>query len=205
MVRARSLTHLQSIAVLGLLRRLFKRNKFLIITPLSTVPNWLREFQRFAPDMDAVVFGGSEESRSVCLKYDLKHRHSFEVVITSFEVATNNISKLTPIEWDALIVDEGHRLKSREALGTRMISQLEAEWRVILTGTPIQNCPDELINLLQFLRVPEVVSARNKEALAAKFALENLRNPDVLAEMHALVRPRMLRRVKVSVRICERL
>ncbi len=69
----------QSISVLGLLRSKFRRDKFLVIAPLSTVPNWLREFQRFAPDMDVVVFGGNEESRTVCLQHDLKYEHAFEV------------------------------------------------------------------------------------------------------------------------------
>ncbi len=120
------------------------------------------------------------------------------MVITSFEVATKNIAKLKAFEWDAVVVDEGHRLKTIEALGTRMISQLRSEWRVILTGTPIQNRPEELINLLHFLRVPEVVTAR-KDEMAERYALEKLRDPAVLAELHALVRPRMLRRVKVRV------
>lgn len=184
----------QTIGVLNVLQRLFLRRRFLVVAPLTTLSNWVREVNRFLPGCDVFVVSGSEESRNLCYEKDMEHG-AFDVVVTSYEVAMNNI-QLFDFAWDAMILDEGHRIKNVNSLATQKLRQLKADWIVILTGTPVQNNPEELTNMLYFLKMKGLDTPAR---LAEKFSMENLKKPEVVNELHSLVRPRLLRRVKEDI------
>lgn len=110
----------QTIAFFAHLYGMGVTGPFIVVAPLSTVPNWQREFKRFAPTIPTVLYHGSKEERraireEVGFERKIKHKadKKFPVVITSFEVAMNDSAKLQNLKWKYMVVDEGQRLKNK--------------------------------------------------------------------------------------------
>ena len=116
----------------------------LVVAPLSTLQNWERELEKWCSDLHCVVLTGSASARDVCKDAEFDKTRRFHVCITSYETASSEKSALKSIgAWSCLIVDEGHRLKSGSAGRLfRELHDLDSAFRVLLTGTPLQNSLD---------------------------------------------------------------
>jgi len=130
---------------------------------LSTTGNWEREFSKWAPDLYFVTLTGNSCSREVIKHFELSfskrsggRRPPTHVVITSYEILILEKAFLSSIAWEAIIVDEGQRLKNQESKLFRDLSDFNSQFRLLLTGTPLQNNLKELFTLLSFLEPDEV-------------------------------------------------
>lgn len=124
---------------------------FLVVAPLATLPNWVREFEKWLPNHEVVRYHGPD--REALLKGPLQPRlrksPSFPFIVTSYEVSIRDQAKLEKLcEFSYIIVDEGHRLKNHRCTLLRSLKRLKAANRLLLTGTPIQNTLDEVSILL---------------------------------------------------------
>ncbi|KAF2020910.1 hypothetical protein BU24DRAFT_10762 [Aaosphaeria arxii CBS 175.79] len=170
---------------------------FLIVVPNSTVPNWRREIKQWVPSLRVVAYFGSSTAREMAYKYELYPHGTKElrahVVVTSYEAASDDSSRkiLRGINWAGLIVDEGQRLKNDKSQLYGALTSAKAPFRLLLTGTPLQNNARELFNLLQFL--DETINAAELEEKYSEMTSENIR------ELHDQIRPFILRRTKVQV------
>ena len=186
---------------------------FLVVVPNSTCPNWRREIRKWVPSLRAVTYFGSEKARRLTHDFELfpkedeierkdsKSKRSeapkdikAHIVITSYEsIVEDKVRKsLQRVPWAGLIVDEGQRLKSDKTQMYDVLSKLKIAFRILLTGTPLQNNARELFNLLQFLDPKKI----NASAMEAKY--ETL-TQETLPELHELIRPFFLRRTKAQV------
>ena len=145
------------------------RGPFLITAPLSTIINWERELEDWSPDFYVVNYTGQRDSRMVIreneFSYDsmavrggakasrLKKKATvkFNVLLTSYELINIDSALLASIDWKILVVDEAHRLKSNQSLFFRTLNNYNVNYKLLLTGTPLQNNLEELFNLLNFL------------------------------------------------------
>jgi ATP-dependent DNA helicase len=90
--------------VIGLLSHLWEmrvRGPFLVVAPLSTIGNWVKEFQRFAPSVPVLLYHGSKEERAVLRRKHMKSKSGAQgmpVVVTSFEVAMNDVRSVQPLQ-----------------------------------------------------------------------------------------------------------
>ena len=88
---------------------------FLVVVPLSTVPNWIREFRKWIPNLNAVVYVGDTKSREVIREFEFVNRRrsdrefKFEALITTYELVLKDSDILSQIRWNFLVVDEAHR------------------------------------------------------------------------------------------------
>lgn len=88
---------------------------FLVVVPLSTVPNWIREFRKWIPNLNAVVYVGDTKSREVIRQFEFNNRRrsdrefKFEALITTYELVLKDSDILSQIRWNFLVVDEAHR------------------------------------------------------------------------------------------------
>jgi len=170
---------------------------FLVVVPNSTCANWRREIKQWVPTLRVVTFFGSSAARDMASKYEMFPEGSKElrahIVVTSYEASVDDSAKrlMKRINWAGLIVDEGQRLKNDKSLLYNALNAVRAPFRVLLTGTPLQNNARELFNLIQFL--DDTVKAAELEEKYAEMSTENIR------ELHDQIRPYILRRTKVQV------
>jgi SWI/SNF-related matrix-associated actin-dependent regulator of chromatin subfamily A member 5 len=194
---------IQSIAFLSYLKQYKKKNgNFIIAVPKSTMPNWCKELKLWCPSMNVVVLNPVKEEREETLKKIAKHK--FEVVVTSYEGINICIQKLKKIKWECLIIDEAHRIKNENALLSKNVRALESKFRLLVTGTPLQNNLHELWALLNFL-LPDLFSS--SEDFDQWFGLGNEgnedyqeeRNAEIVQQLHKILKPFLLRRTKNEV------
>ncbi|XP_068621168.1 chromodomain-helicase-DNA-binding protein 7 isoform X2 [Battus philenor] len=192
-----SLTFVNSVWEYGI------RGPFLIIAPLSTIPNWQREFEAWT-DMNVVVYHGSQQSKSMIHEYEfyyktekgeqIKEITKFNVLITTFEIIVTDFQELKSFNWRICVIDEAHRLKNRNCKLLEGLRQLHLEHRVLLSGTPLQNNVNELFSLLNFLEPSQFSSS---DAFLNEFG--QLKTESEVLKLQALLKPMMLRRLKEDV------
>lgn len=188
---------IQVIAFLAMMAHDHNCFPFLVVVPNSTCPNWRREIKQWAPSLRVVAYYGSAMARQMASDYELfpeksKNLHC-HVVVTSYEAVQDESSRrfFKSIPWQGLIVDEGQRLKNDQSLLHTTLSALKIPFRMLLTGTPLQNNARELFNLLQFLE-----DAINAEQMEQEYS--NMTNVNI-SKLHDLIRPYILRRTKAQV------
>ena len=188
---------IQIVALMATLQERYSCWPFLVVVPNSTCANWRREIKTWAPGLRVVTYFGSAKARELAYKYELFPENPGDlrchVVVTSYDAAQDEACQrvFKKINWAALIVDEGQRLKNDKNILYHALSQLKLPFKILLTGTPLQNNQRELFNLLQFL--DDKISADALEAKYTDITKENV------SELHDLLRPFFLRRTKAQV------
>uniref|UniRef100_A0A8C6YNZ3 Proliferation-associated SNF2-like protein n=1 Tax=Nothoprocta perdicaria TaxID=30464 RepID=A0A8C6YNZ3_NOTPE len=149
---------IQCIATIALMVERGVPGPFLVCGPLSTLPNWMSEFKRFTPEIPIMLYHGAQQERRKLVRKIHGRQGSLQihpVVITSFEIAMRDRNALQNCFWKYLIVDEGHRIKNMNCRLIRELKRFNADNKLLLTGTPLQNNLAELWSLLNFL-LPDV-------------------------------------------------
>ncbi|XP_006811814.1 lymphocyte-specific helicase [Saccoglossus kowalevskii] len=202
----------QCIALFAHLVNMGVTGPFLVCAPLSTLPNWVSEFQRFTPKVPIVLYHGSITERE-SLRRSIRRKHgnkqSHPVVITSYEIVMRDRKYLQGHEWKYIIVDEGHRIKNLNCVLIRELKQYKSANRILLTGTPLQNNLSELWSMLNFL-LPDVFndlasfeSWFDLQSLSEKGGDEALvareQEKNILSMLHQILSPFLLRRLKTDV------
>ncbi|KAF4550351.1 Chromatin remodeling factor mit1-like protein [Elsinoe fawcettii] len=188
---------IQIIAFLATLVSEHNTFPFLVVVPNATCANWRREIKHWAPSLKVVAWFGLQAARDMSSRYELFPKGAKElkahIVVTSYDAAADEGNKrfFRNVPWQALIVDEGQRLKSDKTILYNALLSLKVPFRILLTGTPLQNNARELFNLLQFLD-------ENHNAAQLEAEYENLDNEKV-AKLHDMIRPFFLRRTKAQV------
>ncbi|XP_052612636.1 chromodomain-helicase-DNA-binding protein 3 isoform X1 [Peromyscus californicus insignis] len=188
------------------------KGPFLVSAPLSTIINWEREFQMWAPKFYVVTYTGDKDSRAIirenefsfednaikggkkAFKMKREAQVKFHVLLTSYELITIDQAALGSIRWACLVVDEAHRLKNNQSKFFRVLNGYKIDHKLLLTGTPLQNNLEELFHLLNFL-TPERFN--NLEGFLEEFA--DISKEDQIKKLHDLLGPHMLRRLKADV------
>lgn len=185
-----------------------KRNHgpFLIIVPLSTMSNWVLEFERWAPSVIKIAYKGSVDMRRT-LQSQIKGT-KFNVLLTTYEYVIKDKSVLAKIKWNYCIIDEGHRMKNHHCKLTQVLNtHYMVPHRLLLTGTPLQNKLPELWALLNFL-LPSIFKCCNtfEQWFNAPFAttgekveLNEEETILIIRRLHKVLRPFLLRRLKKEV------
>uniref|UniRef100_A0A6P4FFM2 Chromodomain-helicase-DNA-binding protein Mi-2 homolog n=1 Tax=Drosophila rhopaloa TaxID=1041015 RepID=A0A6P4FFM2_DRORH len=177
------------------------RGPFLIAVPLSTLLNWERELELWAPDLYCLTYTGNKASRAVIRINELSFekgsntRCKFHVLLTSYELITLDAQYLQKVEWTALVVDEAHRLKNDKSQFFRILNRYQSiNYKLLLTGTPLQNNLQELFHLLNFLSPDKF-----KDLQAFQHEFTDISREEQIKRMHEMLEPHMLRRLKADV------
>lgn len=187
---------LQTISFLGYLRHIMgTTGPHLITVPKSTLDNWKREFTRWTPEVNVLVLQGAKEDRQKLIQERLKDEQ-FDVCITSYEMILREKSHLKQFAWEYIIIDEAHRIKNEESSLAQVIRLFNSRNRLLITGTPLQNNLHELWALLNFL-LPDVFG--DSDAFDQWFSGQDRDQDTVVQQLHRVLRPFLLRRVKADV------
>ncbi|KAJ5494397.1 SNF2-related protein [Penicillium fimorum] len=188
----------QTVAFINWMRHVRRQQgPFIVIVPLSTMPAWADTFDHWTPDLNYVVYNGSEKARSVLRDYELMvdgnpKRPKFHVLLTTYEYAMNDSPFLGQFKWQFMGVDEAHRLKNRDSQLYVKLFEWKCQARLLITGTPIQNNLAELSALMDFLN-PGLIEVDVDMDLNSEAASQKL------AELTNAIQPYMLRRTKSKV------
>lgn len=197
----------QCIGFLAFLRERGVLGPFLIVAPLSTLPNWVCEIRRFAPSLPVLLYHGTPQERTALRREHLpspsgrSHDTAVSVIVTSYELAMRDARFLAPISWKYLTIDEGHRLKNLNCRLIRELKGYNSANRLLLTGTPFHNNLTELWSLLNFL-LPHIFSDLHDFLSWFDIDVELTKEADraeMLGHLHAILKPLLLRRLKSDV------
>ncbi|XP_022650528.1 probable global transcription activator SNF2L2 [Varroa jacobsoni] len=200
----------KTIQTISMITYLMEKKKvngpYLVIVPLSTLSNWILEFDRWAPSVVKVAYKGSPNLRR-SLQSQLRNS-KFNVLLTTYEYVIKDKATLSKIKWKYMIIDEGHRMKNHHCKLTQVLNtHYTAPHRLLLTGTPLQNKLPELWALLNFL-LPSIFKCCNtfEQWFNAPFAttgekveLNEEETILIIRRLHKVLRPFLLRRLKKEV------
>ncbi|KAH0849863.1 hypothetical protein HID58_096019 [Brassica napus] len=153
---------------------------------------WMNEIRRFCPVLRAVKFLGNPEERRH-IRDDLLVAGKFDICVTSFEMAIKERQHCLAL----YIIDEAHRIKNENSLLSKTMRIFSTNYRLLITGTPLQNNLHELWALLNFL-LPEIFSSAETFDEWFQISGENDQQ-EVVQQLHKVLRPFLLRRLKSDV------
>ena len=199
----------QTISLWASLRERGVGGQWIVIAPKSVVGNWVREMKSWCGCIRSVRLPGTREERREAVEF-MKGKaagkggevvYDWDVCVTSYEAVLKESSFLRKIPWSYVVIDEAHRIKNENSMLSRMVRCLDAEHRLLITGTPLQNNLHELWSLLNFL-LPTVFS--DSDLFDSWFSLsssagESDKTDNVVKRLHAMLKPFMIRRVKKDV------
>ncbi len=182
---------------------------YLVIVPLSTLTNWVNEFAKWAPSVSVLVYKGAPPVRKA-LNRRLVAR-DWQVLLTTYEYIIKEKGTLGKIKWIHMIIDEGHRMKNAGSkLALTLTKEYTTRYRLLLTGTPLQNNLPELWALLNFV-LPKIFNSvksfdewfntpfANAGAQEDSMRLNEEEQLLVIKRLHKVLRPFLLRRLKKDV------
>lgn len=170
----------------------------LIVAPASLIANWKAEIQRFAPSLHVLVAHSSENDIDLADPHELDAAlGGIEVVITTYGVVTRT-EALRRRRWRIIVLDEAQAIKNPGARQTRAVKELQADGRVALTGTPVENRLGDLWSLFDFLNPGLLGSAQQFGRVAKRLARDADQS---YAPLRQLVQPYILRRLKTDKRV----
>lgn len=183
-----------------------QKDPFLVVVPLSTFSNWQSEFTRWSPSIRVLPYRGDPSFRKELKKESPAGR--YDVLLTTFEYIIKDRSFLSKTNWLYTIVDEGHRMKnSSSKLCTVMNTHYKSKYRLLLTGTPLQNSLPELWSLLNFV-LPKIFCSGGSfddwfsaplTHIGEKIELTEEEELLIIKRLHKVLRPFLLRRLKKDV------
>jgi SNF2 family DNA or RNA helicase len=171
----------------------------LLVCPTSVVTNWEREVRRFAPALTTLTHQGPNRLRGAEF---VQAAQDVDMVLSSYAVVRRDVEMLQPVAWLGVILDEAQNIKNPAARQTQAVRQMRSDFRLALTGTPVENRLSELWSIMHFLN-PGYLGSR--QAFRQGFALPIERFGDEAAteRLKKLVGPFILRRVKTDPRVIQ--
>ncbi len=171
----------------------------LLIAPTSVVTNWEKEIRRFAPSLVSLIHQGASRLRGSAL---VEAARNVDVVLTSYAVMRQDAQVIQSIPWHDVILDEAQNIKNPDTKQTQSIRKLTADFRLALTGTPVENRLSELWSIMHFLN-PGYLG--NHQAFRNQFALpiERYSDQEAASRLKKMVGPFILRRVKTDPNVIQ--
>jgi superfamily II DNA or RNA helicase len=166
----------------------------LLVAPASLLANWAAELERFAPSLRALVAHPSALSAQELQALDASQLADVDLVITSYG-SLLRLPVLTRTRWQLLVLDEAQNIKNPAAQQTRAVKKLEAQARIALTGTPVENRLGDLWSIFDFINPGLLGTSKQFSAFTKRLAAQP-HNP--YGPLRELVRPYILRRLKTD-------
>lgn len=186
---------IQLIAFLLILKqREFLDAPVLLVCPTSVLGNWEREIRKFAPEFKVLMHHGDKRSHGAAFARKAK---TSTVVLTSYALAQRDLKDFDRVEWQGLVLDEAQNIKNPDAKQSKAVRQIDAQFRIALTGTPVENRLAELWSIMDFLN-PGYLGPKNFFQRRFATPIERYGDTASLKTLRSLVQPFILRRLKTD-------
>lgn len=182
----------KTVQTLGVLLDRAADGPALVVAPTSVGDNWVRESERFSPDLNPLLYRESDREQLV------KSADAGDLVIVSYQLLQRDAKRFTSRVWNTLVLDEAQFIKNAQTKTSQAIRKIDADWRIGLSGTPLENHLGELWSLFRTLS-PGLLGSW--ERFRSRFAepIERHKDDDARESLARLVRPFILRRTKNKV------
>jgi superfamily II DNA or RNA helicase len=166
----------------------------LLVCPTSVIGNWQREAAKFTPDLDVLVHHGNDRLRAGEFR---QHARQSALVVTSYTLLYKDYDDLSSLSWDLVILDEAQNVKNADTQQAIAASSLRSQFRIALTGTPVENSVGDLWSLMNFLN-PGLLGNRN--AFKERFfkPIQVFQDQEKVEQLKCLTNPFILRRLKTD-------
>lgn len=165
----------------------------LIVAPASVVPNWRNELAKFAPTLLVSILNDSLDRKAT-----IERAKAGDVVIITYAMLNIEQESLTAKEWNVVCLDEAHTIKNANTKMSKAAMRLQAQRKVMLTGTPLQNHLSELWNLFQFID-PGLLGSLENFKKKYIIPIEEDHDKERQTQLRKLIAPFLLRRTKAEV------
>lgn len=164
----------------------------LVVAPTSVCQNWMEEARRFTPTLKPIYFGPGDREKMV------QGLNGFDLLVCSYGLLHQEAELLGGVEWQTIVLDEAQAIKNRETMRSRAAMGLSGDFKMITTGTPIENHLGELWNLFNFIN-PGLLGS--SESFVKKYAapIHQRDNREAKMRLKRLIQPFILRRTKSAV------
>ncbi|MBE8167240.1 MAG: DEAD/DEAH box helicase, partial [Shewanella sp.] len=188
----------KTMQVISLLLLKPKTQPALLIAPTSVVGNWLKEIQKFAPELNAIIHHGGDRKQNDFAA----HIADYQLVISSYGLLRRDKALFKDINWSRIIIDEAQNVKNPSAQQTKALLSLSANSRIALTGTPVENRLMDLWSIFNFLNPGLLGSQANFKKI---FETPIQRDNDLVQNklLKNIVEPFILRRLKTDKSIIQ--
>mgnify|MGYP006284779625 CR=1 FL=1 len=166
----------------------------LVVCPTSVVSNWKREAKRFTPELPVIVHHGTDREKGEAFRTEARRR---ALVVSSYGLLHRDIDFLKEIPWAGVVLDEAQNIKNPETKRARAARSLEADYRLALTGTPVQNHVGDLWSIMEFLN-PGLLGRRSEFKRRFFFPIQSGTDPRAADRLRRITRPFILRREKTD-------
>lgn len=166
----------------------------LLVCPTTLVGNWLREARRFTPDLKVFVHHGAERPKGAAFKKAIAKQ---DLVITTYGLLPRDLDCLQALNWQGIVLDEAQGIKNAETRQSQSARSLKAQWRIALTGTPIENHIGDLWSLMDFLN-PGLLGSQAYFRLHFLQPIQAFSDPLTQQKLKARIEPFFLRRLKTD-------
>lgn len=182
----------KTVQALGVLIDRAAEGPALVVAPTSVGENWVRETQRFAPELNAMLYRDSDREALV------KSAGPGDLVVVSYQLLQRDAKRFASREWNTLVLDEAQFIKNSQTKTSQAIRKLEANWRLGLSGTPLENHLGELWSLFRTIS-PGLLGSWDRFRNRFADPIERHKDDDRRQSLARLVRPFILRRTKNNV------
>lgn len=184
----------KTIQVIALLKSIKDRNRCLVVCPASLVYNWSNEINKFDKSISCKIVAGLSEKREELIKYSNKD----DVLITSYDLLKRDIDYYKDIRFSIEIVDEAQYIKNINTLASKAVKAIDADYKIALTGTPIENKLSEIYSIFEYMMPGFFRSYKYfKETYESPIIKDE--DKDSEEDLNKLISPFILRRLKKDV------
>jgi len=184
----------QALAFIQRERRAGEERPVLLICPTSVINNWRRESKRFTPNLRVMVHHGNDRLKKRAF---LKEASKCAIAISSYAILQRDVDFLKEMKWAGVILDEAQNIKNPETKQSKAARALTSDYRIALTGTPIENHVGELWSLMDFLN-PGLLGSQRRFKEAFYRPIQIYHDTRAAARLKGLTGPFILRRLKTD-------
>ncbi len=185
---------IQTLALLQRERAGGEERAALIICPTSVLSNWEHEAARFTPELTCYVHHGPDRPHGEAFT---EQARAHAVVLTSYALLQRDVRDLTRQRWSGFILDEAQNIKNPDTKQAQAARSVDADYRVALTGTPVENHVGDLWSIMDFLN-PGFLGTQDEFKRAFLVPIQTNRDPVAADRLRRMTHPFILRRLKTD-------
>ncbi len=185
---------IQALALIQHDRHTNGKKPVLLVCPTSVMNNWEKEAARFTPDLPTMIHHGNARNKGNRFQHEAEKN---ALVISSYSLLYRDFEMFKSVSWSGIILDEAQNIKNADTKQSRAARALQAEYRIALTGTPVENNVGDLWSIMEFLN-PGLLGKREEFKKKFFIPIQALRDQEAVLRLKRLTGPFVLRRLKTD-------